>query len=247
MKTFVFSFFALAFIMAASPAFAIDQVTLTNGQVVQGTVLNDVPNLYVDIRLINGDTKRFQHSEVSSVDRDVPSRKDNEQFGNQSTAFVSVNLGGYYSLASVPDHNVLFDYGIKVGVITGQLGDSKIAFDLNFDRTSQSVDLGGGVTETAAYNDLNLEMLFMRMGNSGFYIGPNIGMAILTDSADDGAGNSVSVSKTYLEVGVGLGYDAYLSDTFSIGPNFRYEHVFSGSAGNDGNVIKFAVSGSYHF
>ena len=93
MKTTLLTLLAVLAGFVASPAFAIDQVTLTNGQVVEGTVLNDVMNQFVDIRLVNGDTKRFPHNQVSSVDRDVPSRKDRDQYGNQSLAFGAVKFG----------------------------------------------------------------------------------------------------------------------------------------------------------
>jgi hypothetical protein len=221
-----------------TPAFAIDQVTLNNGQVVEGTVLNDIPNRYVDIRLINGDTKRFQKTEVASVDRDVPSRKDRDQFGNQSRGFVSVNLGGFYGLNNgSSNNNVLFDYGAKFGVITGQLGESKLAFTLGYDRASTSVG-----STTTAYNDLNLQMLLMRIGNSGFYFGPNIGLSIISFSTDI-LGTSFSSSTTNFEAGAGAGYEVYFSDGFSIGPDVRYEYVF----GNKISELKFTLAGAIHF
>ena len=222
----------------ASPAFAIDQVKLTNGQVVQGTVLNDVPNRYVDIRLVNGDTKRFEHTEVASVDRDVPSRQDRDALGNQSTGFVSVLAGGAYGLNSSVNHNVLFDYGIKAGVISGDIGGSKVGFALSYDRFSQSYI--SGITGTL--NDLNLQMLLMRVGNSGFYFGPNIGLAISTISYDNFPALNGSTSK--FEAGAGFGYEFFLSDGFSIGPDVRYEHIFTDTANN---IMKFTLAGNFHF
>lgn len=220
-------------------AFAIDQVTLTNGQVVQGKVLNDVPNRYVDLELLNGNTKRFERSEVSSVDRDVPNRsKDREMYGNQSSGFASVLLGGYSNLASSTSNSnkVLFDYGVKIGMTTSQMeSGARLGFALSFDRVSQSA-LG----LTAAYNDLNVQMLWMRISNSGLYLGPNVGLAIT--SLSDSFGNGISQSD--FEAGFGIGYEAFLSDNFSIGPDVRYEHIFSsGSA----NVIKYTLAGTLHF
>jgi hypothetical protein len=225
----------------ASPAFAIDQVKLTNGQVIEGTVLNDVTNLYVDVRLVGGETKRIPHNEVASVDRDVPSRKDRDLMGNQSTGFISLTAGGFYRTENILNNHVLFDYGIKAGVISGQIGESKLGFALSYDRASTSEG-----SATAAINDLNLQMLFMRVNNSGFYFGPNVGLAIIT------ASNSVaSDSTSKLEAGLGLGYEFFLSDGFSIGPDVRYEHLFIGDNGGSTstayNVLKFALAGNFHF
>lgn len=220
-------------------AFAIDQLTLTNGQIVQGKVLNDVPNRYVDIELLNGNTKRFERSEVTSVDRDVPNRsKDREMYGNQSNGFASVLLGGYDNLASNYNNpnKVLFDYGVKLGMTTSQMDSGgRLGFALSFDRVSQS---SGSLT--AAYNDLNVQMLMMRIANGGLYLGPNVGLAIT--SLSDSSGNSIT--QTDFEAGFGIGYEAYLSDSFSIGPDVRYEHIFSTFPAN---VIKFALAGSLHF
>jgi hypothetical protein len=237
MKTTLLSLCAFVLCLVSLPAFAIDQVKLTNGQVVEGTVLNDMTNLYVDIRLVNGDTRRIPHSEVASVDRDVPSRKDRDVLGNQSLGFVSLNLGGFYNLDTPPNNKVLFDYGVKAGAVTGQIGDSKLAFAVSYDRAS-SDDFGF----SSAYNDINLEMLFMRIGNSGFYIGPNVGLAIRTVSEDgvDGA----STSFTDFEAGGSVGYEVFLSDGFSIGPDVRYEHIFGDSKLN---CLKFTLAGTIHF
>lgn len=241
MKTKVISLFILAVTFLASPAFAIDQVKLNNGQTVEGTVLNDIPNRYVDIRLINGDTKRFEKSEVASVERDVPSRKDRDQFGNQSLGFVALNAGGYYNLDNPANNNVLFDYGVKAGFVTGASGDTKIGFALSYDRNSRSFN-AFGVGATTVYNDLNLQMLFMRLANSGFYFGPNVGLAIFSTSYDSGA---PGYSNSNFEVGASAGYEAYLTDSFSIGPDVRYEHVF-GDSPTKLNALKFTLQGTIH-
>ena len=251
MKTILkISLFAVLAGFFASPAFAIDQVRLTNGQVVEGTVLNDMTNMYVDIRLVNGDTKRIPHSEVASVDRDVPSRKDQDIAGNTSRGFVSVNLGGYYVTDSTPDNKVLFDYGIKAGVVTGQIGDTKVGFAISWDRVSQSEAFLTDSTATAYDNNISLQMLFMRVANSGFYFGPSVGLDIIGGSIDIGSadqvpGETFSVdSRTYFEAGAQIGYDVYLGDTFSVGPEVRYQHLFGDAKEN---LIKFTLDGAFHF
>jgi hypothetical protein len=229
----------------ALPALAIDQVRLTNGQVVEGTVLNDMTNLYVDIRLVNGDTKRIPHSEVASVDRDVPSRKDRDVLGNQSLGFFGVNLGGFYNTDNPPGSSVLFDYGVRVGFITGQVGDTKFGFGLSFDRASSSQSIEDETIHTH-YNDINLQMLFMRIANSGFYFGPNVGLSIVSGTDDIGGVSDAAdlITQTRLEAGAEMGYEAYLSDSFAIGPDVRYDHIF----GSDYiNVLKFTMGGTLHF
>ncbi len=232
-----------ALLTLASTALAIDQVTLTNGQVVQGKVLNDVPNRHVDIELINGNTKRFERSEVASVDRDVPNRvKDREMFGNDSSAFFSLLAGGAYQFNGGANNNVLFNYGAKIGLNTSQMGDfARLGFALAYDRTTQSQDnFLPGLNLTTTYNDLNFQVLFMRVGNSGLYFGPNIGLAIFSTSTTIGG----SSSSSNFEAGAGIGYEAFLTDTFSVGPDVRYEHVF-GTPSAD--YIKFALAGTFHF
>ena len=222
----------------ATPAFAIDQVTTNSGQVYQGTVLNDVTNLYVDIRLVGGETKRIQHSDVKSVDRDVPSNTDMNMMGNQSHAFVSLLLGGFDRLDSAPagsSNSVLFDYGVKAGVISNDMGSMKLGFALSFDRVSQTVDI-----YTSSVNDINVQMLFMRVGTTGFYFGPNIGLAINTLS--DG---TTSTSDSRFEAGAGFGYEFFMTDGFSIGPDVRYEHVFVPSIAY--NTLKFDLAFNLHF
>ncbi|MBC7398251.1 MAG: hypothetical protein H7333_12485 [Bdellovibrionales bacterium] len=242
----------LATLTFATPSFAIDQITLTNGQVVQGKVRTEVPNRHVDFELTNGNTKRFERSEIASVERDVPNRdKDREMFGNQSSGFLSLLAGGAYqfnnsTVTQNSSNNVIFDYGIKVGLNTSQLGDfARLGFALSFDRVSRSYSASVFFpvgSYNVAYSDLNLQLLFMRVFNSGFYFGPNIGLAFASSSYD--ITSAYNASSSDFEAGLGLGYEVFLSDSFAIGPDVRYEHIFSTGGAN---YLKFALAGTFHF
>jgi hypothetical protein len=222
----------LTFAAFASPAFAIDQVILKNGDIVEGKVLSDVPNRHVDIQLINGNKKRFQQTEVSSIERDVPSNKAIDTFGSESKAFFGLNLGGFTN-QDAGDKGIKFNYGARFGVNVGQLGDfSKFSFGLGFNRsTTNNYGISSGISE------LMVQMLFRKVANGGFYFGPQIGLAFL--SADVGG---VSIySKTQLNYGVLAGYDYYFSPSFSMGPELNFTY-------SDNNTIfKFLLGVTMHF
>lgn len=192
----------ISILTLSSSAFAIDQVILKNGTVVEGKVLNDVPNRHVDIRLVNGDTKRFQQTEVSSIERDVPSNTDSKMSGNTSEMFLGFNLGG--ALANVTGAKMVFNGGARFGVNASQLGNfSKLAFALSFNASSSN-------------SELMLQALFRKVANSGFYFGPELGLMIAS-----------STSK--FDIGGLLGYDYYASNSFSFGPEVHLTSV-SGSS-----------------
>ena len=99
--------------------------------------------------------------------------------------------------------------------------------------------LPGSVTD----NDLNLQFLLMRVATTGFYIGPNVGVAIFTGSIDN---SSLSVdSTTRFEAGAQTGYEVFLSDGFSVGPDVRWEHIFGSQTLQ--NQLKFTLQLAAHF
>jgi hypothetical protein len=230
-------------------AFAIDQVTLSNGQVVEGTVLNDVPGRHVDIRLINGQTRRYQRAEVSGVERDVPSTSDRSVLGNESNAWFSVLGGGYLNLQSAAStgtssgSSLLLDFGAKFGMNVSNLDFGWLAFALSYDYVADSntTSAGYAVTQSRSYHDLNLQMLLTRVGQSGFYFGPTGGIAIVP--ANVSIYPSTSSATSYFEVGAVGGYDFFFSKSFTIGPDVRYQHIFT----SDANVLKFALQLGLHF
>ena len=214
-----FALFTLTALALSSSALAIDQVTLNNGQVIEGKVLNDVPNRYVDIELVNGTKQRFQKTEVSSVERDVPSSKDASLNGNDTTVYVGA-LGGLSisqsTFSGSPSYSQ-FNYGARFGVNAMQIGDlGKLAVGLAFDRFSISTNLS---PVTAAYTSILAQVLLRKIANTGFYIGPELGLSILTQS--DGVNPSVSGNS--FEIGGLVGYDFYLTPSFSFGPEIHFD------------------------
>ena len=230
-------------------AFAIDVVRLNNGQVVTGTVVDEHANTYIDILLENGEHRLIPRTEVTHVEKNVPSKEEREAFGSQSVGFISINLGASYDLSEFYNKSVLFDYGFKVGMVAGQLSYSKMVVALSYDRSSRSLDYGiDGGNEASSSNDLNFQFLFTRLGDSGFYFGPNVGLFIRSITL----GSDPSQSQTAFEAGVGFGWDTYLSNSFSVGPDFRYEHAFTTNSNaifqnESPNTMKATVSGSFHF
>ncbi len=218
-----------------STAFAMDQVILKNGTIIEGKILSDVPNRHVDIRLINGTKKRFQQSEVASLERDVPSNADSHMSGSTSEIFFGVNLGGYL-ITSVSGADPRFNWGGRFGVNAAQLGDfSKLAFALSFNNSSlgsASTSIG---TASAGISELMLQTLFRKVGNTGFYFGPELGLLFLSASV-----GTLSGSTSEFNFGVLLGYDYYLSDCFSMGPEFHF------TTSSPVSQIKFLLGGTLH-
>jgi hypothetical protein len=224
-------------------AFAIDQVILTNGRVVEGTVLNDVPNRYVDIRLSTGRTERFQRTEVASVERDVPSSNDRSMKGAESKGWISLLLGGHFNPTQNLGGGTTMDFmfGAKAGFHATNLDFGRLSFALSYDYVSASA-AAGFISLNQDFHDLNVQVLMTRLGGSGFYLGPNIGLAMFASSAGFG-GAGVSNMSSYFEFGVGAGYEIFVSPSFAIGPELRYESISTVQR----DAIKFALQGGFHF
>ena len=229
MKKIIFALCTL--VLAQSSAFAIDQVILTNGDIVEGKILSDVPNRHVDLQLLNGNKRRFQRTEVSSVERDVPSNKDTEAYGSESRTFFGLNAGGYNGLSNSTD--VVFNFGARFGANVTQMGDfAKFAFGLSYSRTAQTQS-----GTSAAINEILVQFLFRKVANSGFYIGPELGVAILTASIS-GFGSG---SATEFDFGGVMGYDYYFNPSFSMGPEVHINSI------NSNAIIKYLLGATLHF
>jgi hypothetical protein len=248
MKHGLMSVIGAILMTVGAEAFAIDQVTLSNGQVIEGTVLNDIPGRHVDLRLINGQTRRYQRAEVSGVERDVPSTSDRSVLGNESNAWFSVLGGGYLNLINpnsglTAANSLLFDFGAKFGMNLSNLDFAWLAFALSYDYVADpnNSSTGFAVNSSRAYHDLNLQMLFTRVGQSGFYFGPTGGLALFPSNGS--LAGTGSAANSYFEVGAVGGYDFFFSRSFSIGPDVRYQHIFT----SDANILKFALQLGLHF
>jgi hypothetical protein len=239
----------LSLLFISNAAFAIDQVTTKSGEVIQGKVLSEEANLHVDIETTNGAKRRIPYSEVASVDRDVPSNEDRSMVGIDERTYLSILGGGYYVISNGgANNNVLFNYGARFGVNTAQLGSfSKLGFALSYDRASTDNNL-----VTSSVNDIMFEILFKKVGNSGFYFGPEAGIAIRGISLDGQSDSSTASSFAY---GALAGFDAYLNSSFSIGPEFHIDHLSQSTVTLDSGSsavpslwnIKFLLSATFHF
>ena len=248
MNTLISKISALILVLSQPlSAFAIDQVTLTNGQIFEGTVLNDVPNRHVDLRMINGKTKRFQRGEIAGVERDVPSTSDRSLRGNQSGMSFSGFGGGYANLNSTTNQ-VVFDMGVKAAINASNLDFAWLTFGLSYDYIS-NLTPGAMAGAGTSMHDLNAQVLFTRIGNSGFY-GGAIGGLVITSLGSLYATPGVSTSTTRFQIGADAGYDFFVSDSFSLGPEVRFEHLLpsstTGVSTTDSNFVKFFLTLSYH-
>ncbi|MBU6155157.1 MAG: hypothetical protein KGP28_12710 [Bdellovibrionales bacterium] len=224
-------------------AYAIDQVILNDGRVVEGTVLNDVPNRHVDIRLSNGRTERYSKNDVAAVERDVPSGKDGSMKGSESKGWVSLLLGGHINASQGMNNGMMMDlmFGAKVGINAAHLDFARLAFALSYDYVSAPAN-AGFISINRDFHDINVQALLTRLGGSGFYAGPNVGLAMFSANSGFGGGGFSNMT-SHFEFGFGAGYEFFVSPGFAIGPDFRYEDI----ATIQRSAFKFALQGSFQF
>jgi hypothetical protein len=222
-------------LILCSNAFAIDQVKLKNGTTIEGKVLSDVPNLHVDIELINGNKKRYPHDEVESVERDVPSNKDSHMNGNTSEAYFGAQVGIQMSLdPATPGATTSTSYlswGARGGVNVAQLDFAKFAIGISFNHVDQTPVVVGG--STISDNRIFAQLLFRKVGDTGFYFGPQFGIDF--SNSTNVLVPALSLSGSGLTYGVDMGYDYYFSPSFSMGPDVQYEYT---------GVITYNASGT---
>lgn len=225
MKRSVRLFVLMALIaLFGGDAFAIDVVKLTDGQALEGTVLTDIPNRYLDIRLINGQTRRVQKSEVESVERDLPSETaDRAVLGNESRGFGSVLIGGA-SIMSSGNQNMNFNFGLKFGWNLTKMDFAWLSLGLGYDYVSNMNANNQFLLNNFQIpdHDIHFDALLTRVGQSGFYFGPSAGFAIFQNSMNSMMGNAMQSS---LSFGALAGYHVSLSKTLVLGPDVRFEYI----------------------
>jgi hypothetical protein len=219
------AFFALLIGFGVTEAFAIDQVKLNDGQIIEGTVLTDIPNRYLDIRLINGQTRRIQKSDVESVERDLPSETaDRAVLGNESRGFGSVLIGGASNMSAGNAQNMNFNFGLKFGWNVTKMDFAWLSLGLGYDYVSNM-----NANNQFPFNpfqipdhDIHFDALLTRVGQSGFYFGPSAGFAIFQNSMNSMMGNAMQSSVAF---GGLAGYQVSLSKTLVLGPDVRFEYI----------------------
>jgi len=229
----------------SSNAFAIDQVILKNGAVVEGKILAEEPNLHVDIELTNGIKKRYEQSEIQRVERDVPSNSDSQMNGNTSEAYVGAQLGMAMNMTSTTTPVVagtttsFFTFGARAGVNVAQISDfAKLALGLTYTYTSL---LSTGVVSAYSSNTDNqvmAQILFRKVGGTGFYFGGEVGMDFISMTT---VALPVSYTANAIAFGGDVGYDYYFSPSFSMGPDIRFDYTNSATLSTAGSTSTVAT------
>lgn len=216
--------FAQSFV--GTEAFAIDQVRLKDGQLIEGTVLSDVPNRYLDIRLVSGQTRRIQKADVESVERDLPSETaDGAVVGNESRSWGAIVLGGASNLSALGS-NMNFNFGLRFGMHLTKMDFAWLSLGVGYDYLSNINALNTMLLNNLIVpnHDFHFEMLLTRVGQTGFYFGPGAGFAVFENAMNAGlmGGNTMTSS---LAFGGVAGYSLSVSKSLHIGPDLRFEYI----------------------
>ena len=144
-----------------------------------------------------------------------------DQLGSRN--LLGINFGEAHSTNS-SNSAALLNYGIKGGVLLGIIGSTRVGFAVNFNHASTGQDssvphpnadqkssklrfLNGNVF----YDNINLELLMTRMENSGFYLGPDIGLSI--------ASGTFNLNGTNANVATSLGMNCAQGKRVNFLPN----------------------------
>lgn len=216
------SFFGLMLFLPQ--AHALDQVVLKSGEIIQGKVLSDVPNRHVDFQYTNGTLRRIPKTEIADVERDIPSvGEDRSLRGSTSEGFWGASMGIMLGLDGIKN-DVNYTASTKIGINVSQLG--------NFAKLAPGITLG----YTSSLIELLATLGLRKISNTGLYFTPQFGVGFVSGS---------SVTSTQFAGGVVLGYEYFLNDHFSVGPDLTYFRLFNPTAGF--NSMKFTISLTNHF
>ncbi len=249
---------ALCLLPILPSAYALDQVILKSGEVIDGKIQSDNP-LHVDIQFLNGTKVRYQRDQIQSTEYDTPSNSSDEQksYGTQAKVWLAGELGGLFPLNNTAGVGMTlrFNYGGRLGLNIAQVNNfAKFAMAFDFTHSDYTdVNTPGYAT---TMNEMMLEFLFTKVGGSGFYFGPEIGFAhrstpTLQTTVDGTTGTVVTTtvitSNNPFDFGLNFGYELFLDDFFSLGPSLHLTHI-SGTADDTGQTLaKFLLVGTIHF
>ena len=149
--------------------------------------------------------------------------------------------------------NSQFAYGVHAGKNVTTLGNfSKVAIGVSADRFVVNAD---EPTISRAYMAVLGQVLFREVGGSGFFFGPEAGIGFLTFSSTLNPTTVENTTGSGLVYGGALGYEGYLTQHVSVGPEFHFDKYNGGSvtvsnistsyAGT--TVAKFLFDVNYHF
>ncbi len=242
---------AISQLPLAPHAFAIDQVTTTSGELIEGTILSNVPHQHVDIELVNGTKRRIPADQVSNVERDVPSNNDRKMVGADSLGYFGLLAG--FSVNTTTSQAISFTAGARAGFNFAQLDFAKLAFGLEYTYnkdTSSYYNPASFTSGSMTSNEILLQLLFRKVGNSGFYFGGEAGLAIDSENITNTVFGSVTTSGTGFEFGGLIGFDFFLSQGFSVGVEAKEDYQLSTSSGYIHPALamtRVLVSGTFHF
>ena len=218
-----FSVFILFGMLVVQSAQALDQVVLKSGEILQGKILSDVPNRHVDIQFPNGTMRRIPKTEVADIDRDLPAAtEDRSMRGSTSEGYWGVSMGILMELDD-DQKDVFYTASTKIGLNVAQLGNfAKLAPGFRLGYTSGLVELMGIVG-------------FRKISNTGLYFNPEFGIGFVSGSGES----------TQFAAGGTLGYEYFVNDHFSIGPDINFVRLFHPTQG--ANFARFTISLTNHF
>lgn len=210
-------------VLSSLNALALDQVVLNSGEILQGKVLLDVPNRHVDIQFPNGTMRRIPKKDVAEVERDIPAGNNERAFrGSTSEAFWGVWMGVVLELDD-DQKDAFYTASTRIGFNAAQLG--------NFAKFAPGLRLG----YTSGFVELMANLGLRKISNTGVYFTPEFGVGFIS-----GVGSS-----TQFAGGAVLGYEYFVSDNFSIGPDISYLRIFHPTQGT--NSARFTISLTNHF
>ena len=164
---------------------------------------------------------------------------------NESTYFAGIFGGASYAEANLQgaSGDTKINYGARFGMNSFKLPSfGTIAFAVQADRFTPAFATG----TTAYVHTFMAQILARRLGDSGYYLGVEGGLGMSHFSTPAG-------STTFNDFVLGglAGYDYYLTQNWSIAPEFRFDHYMQSHSGNAiltaSSVYRYLANISYHF
>jgi hypothetical protein len=229
-------------------AFAVDHVTLTDGKVLDGQVLTEVPDQYVDFQLTNGEKYRIPHERISKIDRDgavstqatqaTPTPSSPSASLSSNDGFIYIGALGGVSMNTTLSKSIAPSFGARVGINLISLGVAKIAIGAEYLYTSDSSSYyGGGSLVT---NEILGQILVRRLAGTGLYVGGEGGGSSSTQNYSAALVGLPSVSSG--EVGGVIGYEFALSSSFDLGIELKEDVQLSTNSLTTSYISKGLVS-----
>ncbi len=194
-------------------------------------------------------------SEGRSSSDTVSAETLNSNMRNEKRFYFGPQLGVAIDLDSDIAQQAFFSYGVKAGMDFSREMNF-FGLSVSYIHASQSVNLsdssGATINADASYNLLAAQPQLRKIGGTGLYCGPQIGMLFSTVSGTAVFGTPtrtvyVDQSATQFVLGAGLGYEISIGDQFSLLPDVSYVHAFGNRYANGGNLFDLMIAGVVRF